>query len=177
MGEGDTYSAMDQESLPAEQHDTAAFELPEGSSLDAQNLGAVRSVFSDLNLTQEQAGKLVSTYAEKVVPLIESRALKAADDAGAELKAEMAGELLDDPEVGGSRLQESRAYAAKAITHFIPDATEREAFNRFLNATGFGEQRYIMRILSGAGRLISGAKTPPISDIEKFYGKRPGRPT
>jgi hypothetical protein len=121
-------------------------------------------------LSQEQAGKLVGIYSEKIVPLAQKRARNDAANIGAELRAEMAGELETDPIVGGKNLNQSRAFAARAISKFIPDATEREAFTRFLNATGFGNQRHLLRVLAGAGRLVSVGR--PVSEAEKFYGRQ-----
>ena len=162
-----------------DEYDAAAFKLPEGVTFDQEGFEAVAPAFKDLNLTQEQAGKLVSTYAEKVVPLIEARTIKAIDDQGAQLKADLARKLHDDPEVGGKKLDESRSYAAKAIAHFIPSGEERSEFSTFLNESGLGNHPLLMRLVAGAGKAISEASTPageksaaPASDTELFYGKR-----
>lgn len=160
-----------------ESYDVSAFKMPEGVEFDAEGFAAVEPTLRDLNLNQDQAGKLLSAYAEKVVPMIQQRTLKAQDDAAAELRANLARDLQADPEVGGKKLDESRSFAAKAIAHFIPDKTEREEFSRFLNESGFGNQKHLMRVIAGAGRAIAEAQTPaadtasaPLSEAQKFYG-------
>ncbi len=162
-----------------DQYDTAAFQMPEGVEFDAEGFAAVEPTLRDLNLSQDQAGKLMSAYAEKIVPMIEQRTLKSMDDTAAQLRADLARDLQADPEVGGKNLDESRSFAAKAIAHFIPDKDERNEFSTFLNESGLGNHRLLMRIVTGAGRAISEASTPaaetatkPRSDAELFYGKK-----
>lgn len=163
-----------------EKYDPATFVMPEGVEFDAEGFEAVEPVLRDLNLTQDQAGKLMGAYAEKIVPLIEQRALKAQDDAAAELRANLARDLQADPEVGGKKLDESRSLAAKAITHFIPDASQRSEFSTFLNESGLGNHPMLMRLVSGAGALLSEASTPAgeahteLSAEERWYGKKKG---
>lgn len=160
-----------------ESYDVSAFKMPEGVEFDAEGFEAVEPVLRDLNLSQDQAGKLMSAYGEKIVPLIQQRTLKAQDDAAAELRANLARDLQADPEVGGKKLDESRAFAAKAIAHFIPDANERSEFSTFLNESGLGNHPLLMRLVTGAGRTLSEASTPaaetaskPLTESQKFYG-------
>lgn len=162
-----------------ETYDTAAFVMPEGVEFDADGFAAVEPVLRDLNLTNDQAGKLMSAYAEKIVPMIEGRVQKAQDDAAAELSANLARDLQADPEVGGKNLKESQAFAAKAIAKFIPDATARSEFSTFLNESGLGNHPLLARVLAGAGRAVSEATTPAgegasqgLTTSEKFYGRK-----
>jgi hypothetical protein len=175
-GKGD--KAAEQPAGAPEKYDTAAFTMPEGIEFDSEAFGAFEPALRDLNLSQDQAGKLVGVYAEKLVPLIEQRTVQKMDESAAELRANLARELQDDPEVGGKKLDESRSFAAKAIAHFIPDAKDRAAFSEFLNESGFGNNRFLMRLTAGAGRVVSEASTPagessaaPITESQKFYGK------
>lgn len=160
-----------------EAYDTAAFTMPEGVEFDQEGFEAVEPVLRDLNLSNDQAGKLMSAYAEKIVPMIEARVAKAQDDAAAELSANLARDLQADPEVGGKHLKESQAYAAKAIAGAIPNATERSAFSTFLNESGLGNHPMLMRVMAHAGKALSEATTPagegasqPRSESQKFYG-------
>jgi hypothetical protein len=118
-------------------------------------------------------------FAAKVVPQIEARAAKAIDDAGAELSANLARDLQADPEVGGAKLKESQAFAAKAIAQFIPDPAARSDFSKFLNESGLGNHPLLTRVIAGAGRALSEASTPSaetakaeLSAAEKFYGRK-----
>lgn len=162
-----------------EAYDTAAFTMPEGVEFDADGFKEVEPVLRELNLNQDQAGKLMAAYGEKIVPLIAKRTTDAFDEQAAELRANLARDLQADPEVGGKKLDESKAMAAKAIAHFIPKADERSEFSTFLNESGLGNQRHLMRIIAGAGRVLSEATTlasetatAPKSNAEVFYGKK-----
>lgn len=162
-----------------EAYDTAAWTMPEGVEFDSEGFEAVEPVLRDLNLSNDQAGKLMTAYAEKIVPMIAARTTEQIDQAGAELRANLARDLQNDPEVGGKHLDESKAMAAKAIAHFIPDANQRSEFSTFLNESGLGNHPLLMRLVSGAGRAIAEASTlaastasAPLSESEKFYGKK-----
>jgi hypothetical protein len=162
-----------------ETYDTAAFQMPEGIEFDAEAFGEFEPALRELNLTQEQAGKLVGVYAEKLIPLIAKRTTDKFEETGAQIRADMARELQADPEVGGKKLEESRAMAAKAIAHAIPDKNERNEFSTFMNESGFGNHRLLMRLVAGYGRALSEASTlapatdaTPLSTSEIFYGKK-----
>lgn len=177
-GEGANGAETAPEGAP-EAYDTAAFTMPEGVEFDQEGFEAVEPVLRDLNLSNDQAGKLMSAYAEKIVPMIEARVAKAQDDAAAELSANLARDLQADPEVGGKHLKESQAYAAKAIAGAIPNATERSAFSTFLNESGLGNHPMLMRVMAHAGRALSEATTPAgegasqgLTTSEKFYGRK-----
>lgn len=160
-----------------ETYDTAAFTMPEGVTFDEEGFKEVEPVLRDLNLTQDQAGKLMAAYGEKIVPMIAKRTTEQFDEQGAELRANLARDLQADPEVGGKKLDESRSFAAKAIAHFIPKADERSDFSTFLNESGLGNHPLLMRIIAGSGRTLSEASTPlngvgkkELSNSQVFYG-------
>lgn len=160
-------------------YDTAAFTMPEGVEFDAEGFAEVEPVLRDLNLSQDQAGKLMGAYAEKIVPLIEKRTADKFEETAAELRADLARDLQADPEVGGKKLDESKAHAAKAIAHFLPKGEDRNEFSTFLNESGLGNNRFLMRVIAGAGRVLSEATTlaaetatAPKSNAEVFYGKK-----
>ena len=162
-----------------EAYDTAAWQMPEGVVFDTEGFEAVEPVLRELNLDNDQAGKLMGAYAEKIVPMIESRAAKQMDDAAKELSADLAKNLQADPEVGGAKLKEAQAYSAKAIAAALPDATLRAEFSQFLNESGLGNHPLLTRVLNTAGRAMSEATTPAggagggeKTAAEKFYGRK-----
>lgn len=162
-----------------EAYDTAAWQMPEGVEFDTEGFEAVEPVLRELNLDNDQAGKLMGAYAEKIVPMIESRAAKQMDDAAKELSADLAKNLQADPEVGGAKLKEAQAYSAKAIAAALPDAKLRDEFSRFLNESGLGNHPLLTRVLNTAGRAMSEASTPAggagggeKTAAEKFYGRK-----
>lgn len=160
-------------------YDTAAWALPDGVEFDTEGFDAVEPVLRELNLDNDQAGKLMGAYAEKIVPMIEARAGQKMDDAAKELSANLARDLQADPEVGGAKLKEAQAYSAKAIAAAIPDAALRSEFSTFLNESGLGNHPLLTRVLNVAGRAMSEATTPPAgagggdkSAAEVFYGRK-----
>jgi hypothetical protein len=160
-----------------EAYDATAFTMPEGVEFDSELFDLVKDDLKGMDLSQTGAERVVGMFAEKVAPKIAERAVKAIDDAAAELSANLARDLQADPEVGGAKLKESQAYAAKAISHFIPDARVRADFSKFLNESGLGNHPLLTRVIAGAGRAISEASTPaaetasaPLSESQKFYG-------
>ncbi|MAO79592.1 MAG: hypothetical protein CMH82_02795 [Nocardioides sp.] len=153
--------------------------MPEGVEFDTEGFEAVEPVLRELNLDNDQAGKLMGAYAEKIVPMIESRAAKQMDDAAKELSADLAKNLHADPEVGGAKLKEAQAYSAKAIAAALPDATLRAEFSQFLNESGLGNHPLLTRVLNTAGRAMSEASTPAggagggeKTAAEVFYGRK-----
>ncbi|PQM29407.1 hypothetical protein CVO77_00260 [Sphingopyxis lindanitolerans] len=162
-----------------EAYDAAAFTMPEGVEFDAEMFDLVKDDLKGMDLSQKGAEKVVGLFAEKVAPAIAARATKAIDDAGAQLRANLARDLQADPEIGGAKLKESQAFAAKAIAHFIPDAPTRSEFSKFLNESGLGDHPLLARVIAGAGRAISEASTPlggggnaELTASEKFYGRK-----
>lgn len=160
-------------------YDTEAWEMPEGVEFDREGFEAVEPVLRDLDLTNDQAGKLMGAYAEKIVPMIEQRAAKQMDDAAKELSANLARDLQADPEVGGAKLKEAQAFSAKAIAAAIPDAAQRSEFSKFLNESGLGNHPLLTRVLNTAGRAMSEASTPSgdagggeKTAAEVFYGRK-----
>lgn len=179
--EGDKTDAADKSAVTGapDAYDTAAWTMPEGVEFDQEGFEAVEPVLRDLNLDNDQAGKLMSAYAEKIVPMIQDRAAKQMDAAAQELSANLARDLQADPEVGGAKLKEAQAYAAKGIAAAIPDAGARAQFSQFLNESGLGNHPLLTRVLASAGRALSEASTPAAgagggekTAAEVFYGRK-----
>lgn len=161
-----------------EAYDVAAFEMPEGVEFDTEGFEAIEPVLRDLDLSQEQAGKLMEAYGGKIVPMLTARGEKQLQDAGTKLMADMAKELQADEKVGGEHLEESKALTARAIQAGLPDKADRAQFTQFLSESGMGNNRFLMRILANAGREMGEAGTPSSdggssgakTTTEKFYG-------
>lgn len=161
-----------------EDYDATAFAMPDGVEFDAEMFDLVKDDLKGLDLSQKGAEQIVALFASKVAPAIADRTTKAIDAAGAELRANLARDLQADPEVGGAKLKESQAFAAKAIAHFIPDASVRAEFSKFLNESGLGDHPLLTRVIAGAGRSLSEASTPSgetakteLTAAQKFYGR------
>ena len=175
--DGDGDDAGSSSGAPDE-YDTSAFKMPEGVEFDTEGFEAVEPVLRELDLDQGQAGKLMEAYGEKIVPMIEARTEKRIDDLGNQLKADMAKDLHADDIVGGDAFEESKALTARAIQAGLPDKDGREQFTKFLSESGMGNNRFLMRILTNAGREMGEAGTPSAdgnssgtkTTAEKFYG-------
>jgi hypothetical protein len=161
-----------------EEYDVAAFAMPEGVEFDAEMFDLVKDDLKGLDLSQEGAGKIVALFAEKVTPKIAERVQAQIEASGQELSAQFARDLQADPVVGGAKLKEAQAMAAKAIASAIPDAAARSTFSQFLNESGLGNHPLLMRVIAAGGRAMSEASTPAgavvaeKSATEKFYPNR-----
>lgn len=158
------------------------FNLGEGVTVDQDALAVFEPVLRELNIPQATADKLVGTYAEKLLPMMEERANAQAEEAGAQLRADWSRQFSADPEIGGAKLEESRSFAAKAMQHFMPNNAEGQAFRTFLNESGLGNHPEMGRFLSRVGRQLSeaavdettGNATSQTSVAERWYGEKKG---
>lgn len=158
------------------------FNLGEGVTVDQDALAVFEPVLRELNIDQATADKLVGTYAEKLLPMMEERANVQAEEAGAQLRADWSRQFSADPEIGGAKLEESRSFAAKAMQHFMPNNAEGQAFRTFLNESGLGNHPEMGRFLSRVGRQLSeaavdettGNATSQTSVAERWYGEKKG---
>ena len=158
------------------------FNLGEGVTVDQGALAVFEPVLRELNIDQATADKLVGTYAEKLLPMMEERANAQAEEAGAQLRADWSRQFSADPEIGGAKLEESRSFAAKAMQHFMPNNAEGQAFRTFLNESGLGNHPEMGRFLSRVGRQLSeaavdettGNATTKTSVAERWYGEKKG---
>ena len=161
-----------------EDYDVSSFTMPEGVEFDAEMFDLVKDDLKGLDLSQEGASKIVGLFAEKVTPKIAERVNAEIERTGQELSAQFARDLQADPVVGGVKLKEAQAMAAKAIATAIPDATARADFSKFLNESGLGNHPLLMRVIAAGGRAMSEATTPAgaavaeKSTTEKFYPNR-----
>lgn len=162
---------------PEADYDVAAFTMPEGVEFDAEMFDLVKDDLKGLDLSQEGAGKIVAIFAEKVTPKIAERAMAQIEATGQELSAQFARDLQADPVVGGAKLKEAQAYAAKAIASALPDAALRSDFSKFLNESGLGNHPLLMRVIAAGGRAMGEASTPAGAAVaeksvtEKFYNR------
>lgn len=160
-----------------EDYDVASFTMPDGVEFDADMFDLVKDDLKGLDLSQDGAGKIVGLFAEKVVPKIAERTEAKMQELGQEISAQFARDLQADPVVGGAKLKESQAYAAKAISAAIPDAADRSAFSQFLNESGLGNHPLLMRVIAAGGRAMGEATTPAGGVVaektvaQKFYGR------
>jgi hypothetical protein len=122
---------------PPEQYE---FQAPEGVALDPAAVEAFAPVARDLNLTQEQAQRLVDVYAGL------QRQQAAAQSAQAQRWAE---QVRDDPEIGARHGAAQVEAAVAAVTRFgTPELAE------LLTATGLGNHPELVRVFARVGKAI-----------------------
>lgn len=160
--------------------------LPEGQPLDAEALAAVSPLFKELGLSNEGASKLVSAYAETVLPRVTEQVMAGVNaDVAATQKAwadESRAAVADDAKLepgarafDGKPLAQVQSVAAKAL-----DKLGSPEFREFLNETGLGNHPQMLRFAYRAGSAISedtsfdrgGPAAAPATREEKFYGSK-----
>ena len=128
------------------------FTLPEEVTLDAALLEAATPVFKDLNLTQEQAQKLIDFQAAQV---------QAAEVAQVEsfnaLKEDWVTQAKADKEFGGDAFDENVKLAGAAVNTFgTPE------FKQLLNDYGIGNHPEMIRLMVKIGKLTK--EDNPLND-------------
>lgn len=119
------------------------FTMPEGMELDEQLAAAVDPVLRDLNLTNEQANKLASTFAE-----YRASESQRQSDAYAQQVEDWGKSARDDKEFGGAAFEKNVADAQKAIGQFgTPEL-------KTLLADGLGNHPELIRFCVRVGKAI-----------------------
>ena len=121
------------------------FTLPEGMERDAEGLEVFGSIAKELNLSQDQAQKLIDVQAEVV-----QRQADAAWQVWADKQNEWALEVRNDKEFGGDNLPGSKA-AAKA---FVMKFGGEEALE-ILRLTGASNHPKVFGALARAGKELA----------------------
>lgn len=124
----------------------------EGMELDAAAIEMAEPVFKDLNLSNEQANKLMPVAAQ-FRDKVATETLQSLADQGAQQKAEWLTATKADPDIGGGKLEETLHLAAKALDHF--GFAEGSDFRKLLTETGFGNHPDMVRVMRGVGEMIS----------------------
>lgn len=134
-----------------------AFKLPEGLEADEKAVEAASVVFKELDLTQDQAQKLVDLQATAVAD-----AGKAQMDAWEATNAEWVKAAKDDKEIGGTEFDANMVVAREGVTKF-----GTEEFKEMLNVTGVGNHPEMIRFLHRVGKAVS--------DDKVFHGSAPSK--
>lgn len=143
--DGDGKGDGDKPDAKADAIEYTDFEVPEGITIDEEKLGQFTPLAKELGLSQDQAQKFVSLYAD-----IEAKNHQAwADQIG-----KWADETRADPDIGGSKLPESMKAAQTAIEAF----GGKELLER-INSSGLGCDPVTLRAWVNVGRALGEDKT------------------
>lgn len=119
----------------------AEFAAPEGVELDQDLLGEFKPLAKELNLSQENAQKLVDMAAKIVTKQLEAVTAQV---------AQWAEDARADPEIGGDKLAANLALG-KRVIDFAGGKPLRDA----LNETGVGNHPSLIKAFAKLGALIS----------------------
>lgn len=149
----------------------------EGVTLDPEAVEAAEPVFRELNLTNDQANKLMPVakdFAERTA----QSTLKQIMDAGAQQKKDWLDAFAADPEIGGAKREETEHLAAKALDAmgYVAD----HPFRKALTETGFGNHPDMIRMARRMGELVgedgfvtpNGAPQVDVPTEQRWYGKK-----
>lgn len=149
---------------------------PEGfEAIDAALMGEAEPVLRELNLSNEQAQKLVPLVGKAI-----QDAVAKANDAGArqvsDLRKGWADAFDADPEIGGANRKATEAAAAKAFDHY--GLKPGEGLRQLLDESGLGNHPDMIRFVARVGRDLAegsferGDIVPqPKTSERKLYGE------
>ncbi|HCL6139273.1 TPA: peptidase [Klebsiella oxytoca] len=143
------------------------FQAGEGVELDAEALKDFEPVARELNLTNEQAQKLVDAY-PKILAGVQQRQT----EAWQAQTEQWAADVKADKEVGGDKLTANLSAAQRALDQFgTPELRE------YLDGTGLGNHPELVKTFIKVGKamsedgVITGKESGQRSAAEVLYGK------
>lgn len=143
------------------------FTAAEGVDLDTEALKDFEPVARDLNLTNEQAQKLVDAY-PKILAGVQQRQA----EAWQAQTEEWAATVKADKEIGGDKLTANLGVAQRALDTFgTPELKE------YLNGTGLGNHPELVKAFIKVGKamsedgMVTGKESGQRSAAEVLYGK------
>ncbi|HED5666429.1 TPA: peptidase [Enterobacter kobei] len=143
------------------------FKAGEGVELDTEALKDFEPVARDLNLTNEQAQKLVDAY-PKILAGVQQRQA----EAWQAQTEQWAADVKADKEIGGDKLTANLSAAQRALDLFgTPELKE------YLNTTGLGNHPDLVKTFVKIGKamsedgMVDGSNQGQRSAAEVLYGK------
>ncbi|SNR73743.1 hypothetical protein SAMN05192560_0777 [Methylobacillus rhizosphaerae] len=118
------------------------FKAPEGQAFDEGVISAFSEVAKELNLSQDNAQKVL----DKMAPVIQQQQVQQLSQA----RAAWVETVKADKEIGGDKLNENLAIAQRGIKHVgSPELTT------LLNESGLGDHPEVIRTFVRIGKLFS----------------------
>ncbi|EGA1174990.1 TPA: peptidase [Escherichia coli] len=143
------------------------FQAAEGVELDTEALKEFEPVARELNLTNEQAQKLVDAY-PKILAGVQQRQA----EAWQKTIEQWAADVKADKEIGGDKLISNLSAAQRALDQFgTPELKE------YLNTTGLGNHPDLVKTFVKIGKamsedgMVTGGNEGQRSAAEVLYGK------
>lgn len=143
------------------------FKPAEGQELDTAALEQFEPIARELNLTNEQAQKMVDLYGTKIMPMVQ----KQQAEAWQKQTEGWAETVKADKEIGGDKLTANLSAAQRALDQFgTPELKE------YLNATGLGNHPDLVKAFVKIGKamsedgMVTGKESGQRSAAEVLYG-------
>lgn len=146
------------------------FKPAEGLELDTSALEQFEPIARELNLTNEQAQKMVDLYGMKIMPMVQ----KQQSEAWQKTTEQWAADVKADKEIGGDKLTANLSAAQRALEQFgDPELKE------YLDSTGLGNHPALVKAFIKVGKamsedkVVTGGHESGGSDlISAFYPKK-----
>ncbi|MCM7139883.1 peptidase [Enterobacter kobei] len=143
------------------------FKPAEGQELDTAALEQFEPIARELNLSNEQAQKMVDLYGTKILPMVQQQQAetwqKTTEQWAADVKA--------DKEIGGDKLTANLSAAQRALDQFgTPELKE------YLEGTGLGNHPELVKAFIKIGKamsedgMVDGSNQGQRSAAEVLYG-------
>ncbi|MWF13618.1 peptidase [Escherichia coli] len=143
------------------------FKPAEGQELDSAALEQFEPIARELNLSNEQAQKMVDLYGTKILPMVQQQQA----EAWQKTTEQWAADVKADKEIGGDKLTGSISVAQRALDTFgDPDLKE------YLNASGLGNHPGLIKFCVKVGKamsedgMVTGKEAGQRSAAEVLYG-------
>lgn len=140
----------------------------EGTELDAEAVAEAEPVLRELNLSNEQANKLLPVAAA-LVQKTADRTMQAMVEAGAAQRKEWLDAFKADPDIGGANEAATTHLAAKGLEALGFDKTH--PFRKILTESGFGNHPDMIRAFRKVGEMVA-----EDSMVRSDAGQTPGDP-
>lgn len=141
-----TGDKKDDDKKPEGAPEAYEFKAPEGGELDKEAVAQFEPIARELNLSQEQAQKLVDLYGSKVMPQL----MKQQADTWQKQVADWGTAAKEDAEIGGDKFDGNLTRAKQAMDKF---ATPQ--LREFLETTGMGNHPELIRVFVKVGAAMS----------------------
>lgn len=181
-----------QSEKPAQAPTYEAFVFPEGVKLDEGALGEFTKDLGEFETVSKadhaEVQKLGQKFLDKYIAESEKNTQRITEyyqNEWNKQKIEWRAALEADPEIGGNRIQTTKASIVKALSK--APAEHVQAFTNYMESSGIGDNPAVVRMFAylsdklnayeqETARPIAGTKPPqPKSSIyETFYGKKSG---
>lgn len=146
------------------------FKPAEGQELDAAALEQFEPIARELNLTNDQAQKMVDLYGTKIMPMVQQQQA----EAWQKTTEQWAADVKADKEIGGDNLTANLSAAQRALEQFGD-----QELKEYLDSTGLGNHPALVKAFIKVGKamsedkVVTGGHESGGSDlISAFYPKK-----